>query len=64
MKESKVRDRYDFKRLLESKRVRAFEVANYLGLTESALSKRLRNPSEAQLEEMVTAVMEIAKKAS
>ena len=55
-------DKWTVKRKLQERRLCAYEVADYLNITESALSKRLRAPTQQQVEEVLSAIDRLAEK--
>jgi predicted transcriptional regulator len=57
-----VLDKFTVKRLLKEKRVFAWEVAEEMHLCESALSKRLRNPTAEQVKEILQTIEKISKR--
>ena len=57
-----VKTRYDFKAYLNKRRVFSYEVADALGISESALSVRIRRANEKQFAELVKVADQVAKK--
>ena len=55
-------DKWTVKRKLQESRVYGYEVAEELKITESGLSKRLRNPSAEQAAEIMEAINRISAK--
>lgn len=57
-----VRTKYDFKAYLNKRRVFSYEIADALGISESALSVRIRRASEKQFAELCKIADQVAKK--
>lgn len=55
-------DGWELKRLIRESGVFGYEVAAALKITESALSKRLRNPSKEQYAEIERALESVKKR--
>lgn len=55
-------DRWTVKKALQKQHVHGYELAEHLGICESALSKRLRNPTADQVKEMLAAINTITGK--
>jgi predicted transcriptional regulator len=57
-----VLDKYTIKRVLKERRIYAYEIAEEMHLCESALSKRLRNPTAEQVKEILQIIDKISKR--
>lgn len=57
-----IKTRYAFKEYLNKRRVYSYEVADALGISESALSVRIRRANEKQFAELVKVADQVAKK--
>ena len=58
----RITSKWQFKEFLNKKGVFSYELADALGVTESAVSKRLRNAGEKEFSELAAVVEKLARK--